>query len=352
MRIISLILLALIAVSCTQEKKTAQNLSNLAGGTLRYNESEKYSTLFPPSAKDIVSTHIINQVHLGLVKYDVHNLSVLPGIAKDWDQDNSGTVYTFKLNTSAKFHDDECFENGEGRKITAQDFKYTFEYLSTQSENNKNFFGTVDKIVGAKEFYQASVRENPLKNIKGIEVINDSTLQLTIEKPYDLFIYHLANPSAAVLAKEAIEAYGNKLTVGAGPFRIDKESIKTDELRLVKNDDFFMIDNKGKALPYLDSITISFVASPKKELRLFAEGNLDLVLNINNEYINEFLDDHITKFEKNPPEYILTKSERLTKESSYNLSTSSVHNFNTNKMDNLDFSIVYLNNAINTNTNK
>lgn len=342
MRILSIALLSLLFFSCSEYKSTPENLSELAGGTLRYNEADVYSTLFPPSAKDLISTHIINQVHLGLVKYDVRNLSVLPGIADDWDVDNSGTVYTFKLNTKARFQDDECFEGGVGRRITAHDFKFTFEYLSKQSKANKNFFGTVDKILGAKEHYQASVSENPLTHIDGIEVVNDSVLQLTIDKPYSLFIYYLANPSASVLAPEAFQRYGENMLVGAGPFKITELPERGEPIVLERNPNYFITDEKGKALPYLDSIIVTFIGSPKKELRMFSEGELDMVLNVSSEHINDFLDAHISKFENNPPEYILTKSERLSNIGNFNILSSKIQNFNTNKMDNLDFSIVYM----------
>ena len=342
MKILSIIIIAITITSCNNSKSNKMNISDLAGGTVRYNEGDGFISLFPPSVKDIVSTHIINQIHLGLVKYDARSLTVHPAIANDWDLDNTGKIYTFKLNPHAKFHDDKCFEKGVGRRIIAADFKYTFEYLSTQAKDNKNFFGTVDKIKGAKEFYKESVGNSPLSEISGITVVNDSTLQLTIEKPYDLFIYYLANPSACVLAHEAVEAYGNKMTVGSGPFVIAGYPQTNAPIVLVKNNLFFMTDSKGKSLPYIDSIIITTNASQKAELRMFAEKQLDIALNISSQYINEFLDSHISKFEKNPPEYILTKSERMAGKGNYNLLHSYVQNFHTNKMDFLDFSNVYL----------
>lgn len=342
MKIFAFLFSVLAVISCNNTSTQQLNKSELAGGTLRYNEGDGFTTLFPPSVKDIVSTHIISQIHLGLVKYDARTLTILPAIADDWDLDNTGTVYTFTLNPNARFHDDKCFKDGIGRKITADDFRYTFEYLSAQSEENKNFFGTVDKILGAKEYYKESAGSAPLKSISGIKVLNDSTLQLTIDKPYDLFIYYLANPSASVLAHEAVEMYGNKMFVGAGPYKLLSLPKAGEPIVLLKNTHFFMLDGKGKSLPYLDSIVISTNSSQKTELRMFSENKLDIALNINSQYINEFLDSNISKFEKNPPEYILTKSERMAGKSNYNLLSNYVQNFYTNKMDFLDFSVVYL----------
>lgn len=344
MKTIGLLLIAAIfAVSCSNNGGSA-NRSKISGGTLKLNESDGYVSLFPPSTKDIVSFHLVNQIHLGLVKYDVKNLSVLSGVARDWEIDNSGTVYTFHLNTAARFQDDPCFADGDGRKITASDFKYTFTYLATQSDDNKNFFGTVDRIVGAKQFYKNSAEAKPTGDIEGIKVINDSTLQIVIEKPYDLFLYNLANPAAVVLAKEAIEKYGNKMLVGAGAFQLKELPEQGKPLVLVRNPNYFLIDEKGFQLPYLDSVCFSFEGSLKTEVRMFVENQLDVIMGMSNDYVNDFLDSHIDKFEANPPAYILNRAERLSNRGEYYVIKANINGFYTNKMDNMDLSIVYLKN--------
>jgi oligopeptide transport system substrate-binding protein len=337
--IFKLLSIILILSACDNHKKI--NRSVLSGGTLKINETENFVTLFPPATRDIVSSHIISQIHLGLVKYDVQDLSIKPAIAKSWKIDTSGTIYTFYLNTNAKFHDDGCFEGGIGRQIVAGDFKYTFEYLSKQNSNNKNFFGTVDRIVGAKQFYKESANNLSTLSLEGLQVINDSVLQITIEKPYELFIYNLASPACAVLAKEAIEKYGTSMTVGSGAFNLILPVTQNEPLFLARNDKFFMLDDEGFQLPYLDSVRFTFISSPKTEIRLFIENQLDLILGIGSEYINEFLDEHIDKFESNPPQYILNRSERLSGRGEYNLFKANVNNFYTNKMENFDLSIVY-----------
>ena len=38
-----------------------------------------------------------------------------------------------------KFHDDECFKNGKGRELKAEDIKYCYTQLCTQSANNQGF---------------------------------------------------------------------------------------------------------------------------------------------------------------------------------------------------------------------
>lgn len=331
----------LLLCSCSGHKTNAKR-SSFSGGTLRINANEHYVTLFPPGVKDIVSSQIVSQTHLGLVKYDSRSLVVEPAIATNWDVDNLGTTYTFSINTKARFHDDDCFEGGVGRKITARDFKYTFTLLCTQSADNKNFFGTVDKIVGAKQYYKASAEKGTLPEIEGIKVLNDSTLQLVIENPYDLFIYCLANPSASVLAKEAVDKYGSKSLVGSGPFVINNLTESGETLTLNRFENYFEFDADNNQLPYLDTVLFSFVSSPRKEINMFFSGKLDLIMNLSNEYVNEILDEHIDDFESNPPKYILTRNEKFTNQGDYIMLRAHVSNFVTNKMETIDLSTVYV----------
>lgn len=327
-----------IFASCTGDKKIKKD--NNYGGTLRINETEFFRTLFPPEAKDVVSSHIVSQVYEGLVKYDAKNLSVLPAIAKKWDIDSSGTIYTFYLNNNVYFHDDRCFKNGKGRLVTANDFKYSFELLCTQSEDNTNFFSIFNKIKGAKKYFDASKDSKPDFDIEGIKVINDTCLQITIEQANPFFINFLANLAAVVLPREGIESYGNKNYIGSGPFMI-KELPKTNEpLYLIRNESYYKKDKKERELPYLDFIKISFISSAHKELSLFENDELDIIIGLSGDYISKFLDAHIKEFESDPPEYILYQQELASYES-YNLLHSNVNSFFTNNMNYIDLSIVY-----------
>jgi len=216
-------------------REKEKNRTEFSGGFLRINEPEQIKTLFPPSTRDYISSQVISQIHLGLFRYDSKSLSIVSGIADDWDVDNSGQVYTFKLSTKMFFQDDDCFKNGKGRKITAQDVKYAYEYLCTYSPDNKNFFGTVDKILGAKEFYKKSSEGEKDLKLDGIEILNDSTIRIIIEKPYNLFPYNLANPAAAIIAREAFEKYGTKMIVGAGPFYLKSLPENGENILLLRN---------------------------------------------------------------------------------------------------------------------
>lgn len=326
-----------LLISCNQNLSNEQR-SEFSGGTLRINENSGYESLFPHTVNDLVSARIISQIHMGLLKYDTKKYSVVSGVASDWDLDNSGTIYTFRLNPKARFQDNSCFENGIGRKITAVDFKYTFELLAKNFDPNSNF-STIEKIKGAKAYRADST--NTIKEIEGIKIVDDTTLVIVLERPFDLFEYQMASPSAVVLPKEAVDAYGDKLIVGAGAFILKEKPFKGENVVITRNENFFLTDSDLHALPFLDSVVISFISSPKNELRMLEEDKLDLVMNIRSDYTVDFLTKYIREFKKRPPEYILIHSEKISNSSTYNIIKAEVRNFYVNKMDNFDLSIVY-----------
>src|SRR5690606_14728414 len=158
--------------SCTSSYSPYEN--ERYGGNVQIEIPYPPTTFFPPSVDDEVSEIIVYQIHMGLVRFNSSNATIESGIARSWDIDNTGKIYIFYLDSTVYFHDDDCFVGGEGRRVTAHDFKYTFTYLASQRAENKNF-GIVSRIKGAKEYY-AQFQQHPDAEIEGIEVDDDFTL--------------------------------------------------------------------------------------------------------------------------------------------------------------------------------
>ncbi|GAB4281973.1 MAG: hypothetical protein Kow0068_06540 [Marinilabiliales bacterium] len=323
-------------ISCTyeQEQEKGTQLRNV----LRINEASFYNTLYPPAAKDIASIHIIGQIYEGLVKYNPEDLSVEPAIAEKWEVSPDGKIYTFHLRDNVFFHDDSCFTDGKGRQVTASDFKYTYELLCTKDEYNTSFYGILDKVVGAKDFYN----DDSLKSdIDGIRVIDDFTLQIELTEEHPLLLYFLANPQAVVLPHEAINMYGKNSYIGCGPFYLDKKNKSKDKLRLIKFPKYYKTDNDGNKMPYLDTVLVTFVSSLQREIHMFENDELDVIIGIPGEKITEFMDKHVKEFESNPPVYVLNQSNEDIESNVYNIFRSYVKGLYTNRMNFLDLSRVY-----------
>lgn len=282
------------------------------GGELTVCEGEKYQTLFPLSIVDVSSAHIASQIYEGLLKFDPTDLSLKPSLAESWEVDETGKVYTFNLKKGVHFHDDPCFDEGEGRELTARDVKYTFEQICTQSPYNFTFASTFkDKLKGANEYYKASKDGKPDFDLAGVKVIDDYTVEITLTKPHPSFLNVLAAVTTAIVPEEGVEQYGEMLSVGTGPFMYEKSDKPEKYLKLVRNENYHQEDKKGNQLPYLDAVNFKFINSKNKQLSDFKKNRLDIVLGLPAESIKEMVEDQISKFQSKPPKYILERSPEM-----------------------------------------
>lgn len=325
----------ILFVSCNSTSTRTRNANNY-GGTLKINAPFIFNSLFPHSIKDQVSSQMISQIYEGLVKFDAYDLSVKPAIASNWKIDSSETTYYFYLHNNVYFHDDACFPKGIGRKVTAQDFVYTYTLLATENENNTCFFGSIDNILGAKDHYFKKSAA-----IQGLSAINDTTLKIILEKPNPLFLYILASPVASVIPSEAFENYKYKNYIGTGPFFVSKYPLDGKNLILERNPYYYSQDKSGNYLPYLDSIIVSFNGSVVKELSMLKRGELDLVYNINNEHVSRFLEESINLFKGKSPKFILLLSNYNQNFLLQHIVRRDLKGFITNSQNFYDLSKVY-----------
>ncbi|MGL5891842.1 MAG: peptide ABC transporter substrate-binding protein [Bacteroidia bacterium] len=293
--------LPLVVASCSGNKTTDTPAEGkggrIYGGTLRFNESEKIQTLYPSQLTDIASSHVATQIYEGLVSLDPTSLKVIPALAEKWEIDTSGTLYTFHLRKGVKFHDDECFADGKGRDVTADDVRVSFEQLCTKSPINQNFGSTFKGLLsGADAFYAAGTTAKS-GSIDGIKVVDPQTIQLKLLRSDISFLQVLANTSVcAVIPKEAIDKYGAKAHVGTGPFVLSAFAADSSTCTLVRNPNYYMVDKHGNKLPFLDSICISYVNNKNSELDLFQKDKLDFVWGLNADAVKSFVPQVISQF--------------------------------------------------------
>lgn len=293
----STVSLVVLFVSCGDDKKTDNSSTSEAkggvylGGVLRVNEVENIKSLIPIAINELNSYHLSSQVYEGLVKYNHNDLTLMPGIARSWEANADQTEYIFHLRSNAVFHDDACFQQGKGRGVLANDFKYCFDKLCTQDPNNNQYDVTFkDRVEGANQNFEAS-KAGKAAGVKGITVVNDSTLKIKLLNPDASFLNILAMPGCYVYPKEAVAKYGNDMrtkTVGTGPFFI--ETVKEGEVIIMKkNQNYWGYDANGNRLPYLDGIKWSFIRDKKTEILEFKRGNLDMVYRIPVEMFSELM---------------------------------------------------------------
>src|SRR5437764_14193192 len=93
-----------------------------------YNEQTGIASLDPAFAKNQSIMWAIHQLYNTLVEVD-SQLHIVPSLATHWNISDDKTTYTFYLRKDVFFHDDDCFANAKGRKMTAQDVVYSFKRI-------------------------------------------------------------------------------------------------------------------------------------------------------------------------------------------------------------------------------
>jgi peptide/nickel transport system substrate-binding protein len=89
-------------------------------------------------------------------------------------------------------------------------------------------------------------------------------------------------PYAFVVPREAVEKYGKDFRehpVGTGPFQF-KLWDEGNVLLYHRNPNYWRRDAKGRQLPYLDAVAISFLPDRKTEFLTFQQGKLDFLSGI------------------------------------------------------------------------
>lgn len=248
----------------------------LEGKTVfRYNESAGITSLDPAFARNQANIWAVNQLFNGLVQLD-SNLLVQPCIAKSWEVSEDGMIYTFTLRNDVYFHDNVCFAEGKGRKVTSEDVVYSLHRLTDPT------------IASPGAWALSSVSENAGK--PDISAPNDSIVVIKMKYPFPPFPGLLGMQYCSVVPREAVEYYGENFRnspVGTGPFyfKMWKEGVK---LVLLRNDNYFEY-NGADRLPYLDAVAVSFIIDKQTAFLEFVKGNLDFISGLDASYKDELL---------------------------------------------------------------
>lgn len=262
------VLLLLFFASCQRSTDEGKQV-------FRYNEDGPLTSLDPAFARTQGNTWIVNQLFNGLVQLDA-NMQVQPCIAQRWTIDETHTVYTFYLRNDVHFHtDDYC----HGRKVTAQDFLYSFRRILNKSLASP----------GAWVF--AAVQKDSAGEPTGFEVPNDSVFIIRLKKPFSPFLPLLTQSYCCVLPHESVEHWGKEFRshpVGTGPFcfYLWDEGVR---LILHKNTNYFETDSTGYTLPYLDAVSVSFMDNKLAAFLSFTKGELDFFNGLESSYKDEVL---------------------------------------------------------------
>ncbi len=264
------------------------------GGTFRINMVRgNPNGLDPVIINSKLADDLALQVYDRLISFD-SLLNIIPELASHWEISPDGKLYTFHLRTDVYFHDNKCFPNGKGRKMTARDVEYSLVRCCNPKTRSVHFWAFNDRVAGAAEYNAAQLAgANSPQSVSGIRAINDSTLEIELIRAHAPFLLTLANSLGCVVPREAVEFYGADFfqnPVGTGPFIFEKWE-HDRQMTLRRNSNYWQYDRGGNQLPFYDNVIVSFIKDDKVQLQEFTKGNLDECFTIPTEFFDNVVDN-------------------------------------------------------------
>ncbi len=263
-----LIILSLSAIACPSGTQSPD--ATTPNGMLTLFDVSPL-TLDPALARSGTSLTYIVEIFSGLVSFDPE-LNLIPDIAERWEVSSDGKTYTFYLRRDVTFHD--------GSEVTASDFKYSMERACNPATGSQTAETYLGDIVGATEKLS-----NEAGEVSGIQVIDDYTLQITIDAPKEYFPSKLAHPVAYVVDRSNVESGTNWWydPNGTGPFQLKEWQID-DFIILERNSFYYLEPPKVEQVAFLlwGGVPMSMYETDEIDITDVYLGDIERVLDPDN----------------------------------------------------------------------
>ena len=221
-KIFLILTLLVFALSCG--KKSGR------GSTFTLNIVTEPSSIDPQITTDIPGGTVDELILEGLLRKDKTGKSVA-GIAQKWEKSKDGLVWTFHLRDGVKW--------SNGDPVTANDFKAG--WIRGLNPDTAGSNASMLFVIKNGEKYNAKkVSENEV----GIKVIDDKTLQVTLESPIpyfdDLVTFKSFMPLNQKFYNKAKDKYFTEAeyTISNGPYTLEKWT-HDSELKFKKNPNYW-----------------------------------------------------------------------------------------------------------------
>jgi len=197
-----------------------------------------------------------------LVRLD-KNFQAQPAAATEWSVDDSGLVWTFKLDPNLMWSD--------GTPVTADDYVATFRY-GADPEHAWDFAWYYQGVIN--NWAEAVSGSVPVEEI-GVRAVDANTIEFTTATPAPFLPAMLIY--SAPLQKAALEAHGGlynsnpETSVSAGPYKL-VEWTKDQRVVYEINPDY-----KGTNVPYIQKIIVVNIGQPSQLLPAYQANEIDFV---------------------------------------------------------------------------
>jgi oligopeptide transport system substrate-binding protein len=208
--------------------------------------------------------NVINQTFEGMMREIGGKLE--NAMAEKVDVSEDGTVYTFHLR-DAKWSD--------GQPVKAQDFEYAWKRALDPATASEYAF-QLYYLKGGQAAFEGTGSVDDI----GIKVIDDKTLEVTLEAPTAYFLELTSFYTYMPVRKDMVEkdpegwAKNPETAVGNGPFKLSEYAMG-DKIVLVKNPEYWNAENVK-----LDQINMAMIVEESTMLTAYESGEMDIIDNM------------------------------------------------------------------------
>lgn len=240
------------------------------GGTLVVREYGDPMSFCPDLAADDNGYAMFQNMYNRLTKLDASKKAI-PDAAKSWDITDEGKTITFHLRDDIHWWD--------GKSLTADDVKYTFDYIKG---HDTCYFSSNMDIVDE------------------IEVVDPQTVVFHMNKADVSFVSRIGWYATFILPKhiydngqEWADNEATKTTpMGSGPFKLEKYE-QGKSMTLLANPDYH------EGAPYLDKLIFQIVVDDTTAIQALINGELDHVAMVPAAYFDQLNNDPGFRLDRN-----------------------------------------------------
>jgi len=220
------------------------------GGTFTLHMGDSPRSLDPHFDTFPYCTGVICNTNEGLLRFTPDLKTIEPELATSMPENPEPTTFTLKLKPGIKFQN---IDPVNGRDFTSEDVKYSLERQMTDE---------------AGKFQHAYFF---LGHVEGIDTPDPETVTIRTNKPYAPMVSYLASPWTLMIAREAVEKFGDltENAVGTGPL-ILRNWQKDVKFELDANPDYWQPD-----LPHVEKMVILIATDGDTAATMFIDKQVD-----------------------------------------------------------------------------
>ena len=226
-----------------------------AGGTLTVRVDLDASSLDPGQGSSGGDHQFFFQIFDNLVTYDKQGVpSPKLSLAESWESSTDGKVITLRLRKGVKFHD--------GTDFNAEAVKWN-----------------LDRALDPKQSYVGAAT---IAAISSVDIVDNYTVKLTLSKAYAPLLVNLGDRPGCMWSPAGFKMAGaesGSKPVGSGPFKF-VEWMPGSSATMKKNPDYWMKDEAGNQLPYVDKLVIRNIPESSVALAALKTGEVDVAVNL------------------------------------------------------------------------